>query len=158
METEEDMLNKYRQQAEDPEADYEMDHQSHDHQQQQQQQQQQQHLQPMQAQSSNATHESQSHANLQPHPPITSVSNQPEQMSPATRPSVVRTGASFIFSIFYIFILQLHVAENYNMLTMKIIGRRGRPPGSKNKIPARRKSSPAESKLDEQVCLSILVI
>jgi hypothetical protein len=33
---------------------------------------------------------------------------------------------------------------------MAIIGRRGRPPGSKNKVPARRKSSPSDQKLDEQ--------
>ena len=86
METEDDMLNKYRQ--EDTEADYEMDHQSHDHPQQQ-------HLQPMQAPPP-ASHESQSHPTLQPHPPMTSLPSQPEQMSPAARPGVVRTGALFL--------------------------------------------------------------
>lgn len=74
----------YRQ--DDPEPDYEMDHQPQD------QQQQQQHMPSMQGPT--ATHESQTHANLQPHPPITSVSQQPEQMSPATRPGVIRTGKS----------------------------------------------------------------
>jgi hypothetical protein len=39
---------------------------------------------------------------------------------------------------------------------MEIIGRRGRPPGSKNKIPARRKSSPSEQKLEDQVAQKIL--
>ena len=73
----------YRQ--DDPEPDYEMDHQPQD-------QQQQPHMHSMQAPT--ATHESQTHANLQPHPPITSVSQQPEQMSPATRPGVIRTGKS----------------------------------------------------------------
>ena len=73
-----DNIMKYRQ--EEPEPDYEMDHQSQDHQQQQ-------HLQTMQAPA-----ESQTHANLQAHPPITSVSNQAEQMSPAARPGVIRTG------------------------------------------------------------------
>jgi hypothetical protein len=86
MDTEEDMLNKYRQDETDP--DYEMDHQSHDHPQQQ-------HLQTMQAPPT-ASHESQTHANLQPHPPMTSLPSQPEQMSPATRPGVIRTGALFL--------------------------------------------------------------
>jgi hypothetical protein len=89
METEDNMLTKYRQ--EDPEPDYEMDHhQSQDHPQQQQQQ----HMQSMQAPS--VSHESQTHAALQQqqHPPIAAVSTQPEQMSPATRPGVIRTGMS----------------------------------------------------------------
>jgi len=87
METDDGMLNKYRQ--DDPEADYEMDHQSQDHPQQQQPQ----HMQQMQAPS--ASHESQTHASLQSLPPIAAVSNQPEQMSPATRPTGIRTGKFF---------------------------------------------------------------
>jgi hypothetical protein len=79
LETDDNIL-KYRQ--DEPEPDYEMDHQSQDPQQQQMQQ--------MQAQT--ASHESQTHANLQPHPPIATISTQPEQMSPATRPGVIRTG------------------------------------------------------------------
>jgi hypothetical protein len=71
----------------DTDPDYEMDQQTHDHQQQ--------HLQAMQAPA--APQESQSHANLQSHPPLTAGSNPPEQMSPATRPGVVRTGTSSIF-------------------------------------------------------------
>lgn len=86
LEAEENILTKYRQ--EDPEPDYEMDHQSQDHQQQQQQQ----HMQSMQGPA--VTHESQTHANLQQHPPITTVSTQPEQMSPTTRPGGIRTGIS----------------------------------------------------------------
>jgi hypothetical protein len=43
-----------------------------------------------------ASHESQSHPTLQPHPPMTSLPPQPEQMSPAARPGVVRTGALFL--------------------------------------------------------------
>jgi len=86
METDEELLNKYR--PDDPEPDYEMDHQSQDHPQQQQ------HLQSMQAPPT-ASHESQAHATLQPHTPMTSLPSQPEQMSPATRPGVVRTGALF---------------------------------------------------------------
>jgi len=74
----ENMLTKYRQ--EDPEPDYEMDQ---DHQQQQ-------HMQSMQAPT--GQQESQSHASLQHHPPITSLSAQPESMSPATRPGGIRTG------------------------------------------------------------------
>jgi hypothetical protein len=89
-----------------------MDHQSQDHPQQQQ------HLQSMQAPPT-ASHESQAHATLQPHTPMTALPSQPEQMSPATRPGVVRTG------------------------------RRGRPPGSKNKVPTRRKPSPSDQKLDD---------
>jgi hypothetical protein len=92
METDEDLLNKYRQ--DEPDPDYEMDHQSHDHPQQQQQQ----HLQTMQAPPT-ASHESQSHPNLQPHPPMPSLPSQPEQMSPATRPGVIRTGALFFAKI-----------------------------------------------------------
>jgi hypothetical protein len=87
METDDGMLNKYRQ--DDPEPDYEMDHQSQDHPQQQQPQ----HMQQMQAPS--ASHESQTHASLQSLPPIAAVSNQPEQMSPATRPTGIRTGKFF---------------------------------------------------------------
>jgi hypothetical protein len=133
METDDGMLNKYRQ--DDPEPDYEMDHQSQDHPQQQQPQ----HMQQMQAPST--SHESQTHASLQSLPPIAAVSNQSEQMSPATRPTGIRTGKFFtLFSSLYF------------VLIMAIAGRpRGRPPGSKNKIPARRKSSP-EQKLEE-VCL-----
>ena len=37
-----------------------------------------------------------------------------------------------------------------------MIGRRGRPPGSKNKVPARRKSSPSEQKLEDQVAPKVL--
>jgi hypothetical protein len=78
LDTDENLLAKYRQ--EDPDPDYEMDQ---DHQQQQ-------HMPSMQAPI--AQHESQTHANLQQHPPITSVSAQPESMSPATRPGGIRTG------------------------------------------------------------------
>jgi hypothetical protein len=78
-----EMLEKYRQ--DQPPPDYEIDqHQDH-HQQQQQQQ-------LMQVQTHPAQ-ESQTHAPLQP--PVTSISNHPEPMSPATRPSVIKTGASF---------------------------------------------------------------
>jgi len=96
-------------------------------------------MQQMQAPST--SHESQTHASLQSLPPIAAVSNQSEQMSPATRPTGIRTGKFFtLFSSLYF------------VLIMAIAGRpRGRPPGSKNKIPARRKSSP-EQKLEE-VCL-----
>ena len=138
METDDGMLNKYRQ--DEPEPDYEMDHQSQDHPQQQHSQ----HMQQMQAPS--ASHESQTHASLQSLPPIAAISNQPEQMSPATRPTAIRTGkfSSLPFSlIIFSFVL-----------IMAIVGRpRGRPPGSKNKIPARRKSSP-EQKMDEVIFLS----
>jgi len=68
----EDNILKYRQ--EEAATDYELDHTPQDHQQQQQ--------------------------HLQTHPPITSVSTQPEQVSPASRPGVIRTGMSLQFDPF----------------------------------------------------------
>jgi hypothetical protein len=77
----EDALLKYRQ--DDPDDDYEMDHQSQDHRTTHLQQQ-------MQAQ--NVSHESQPHAQLQAHPPMASVPQQQEQMSPANPAVSLRTG------------------------------------------------------------------
>lgn len=81
LDPEENLLNKYRQ--DEPEPDYEIDHQSQDHHQQQS-------MQPLQGTA--VSHESQTNANMQAHPPIASASTQPEQMSPAIRPGVIRTG------------------------------------------------------------------
>jgi hypothetical protein len=71
----------------DTDPDYEMDQQTHDH-----------HQQLQQLQAPSAQQDSQPHQNLQPHPPMPSISNQPEQTSPAIRPGVVRTGTFFTLS------------------------------------------------------------
>jgi hypothetical protein len=151
MEDDGGLLPKFRQ--EDPE-EYERDHQPpppQDHQtpQPQQQPQSAQHTPQLQKQLSqqhsmhsmqgHTPHESQTHAAIQP------MTSQPSNLpnSPANRPTVIRTGRSLTrISIFFFF-------ENY-YLTMAPLGKRGRPPGSKNKVPARRKSSPSE-KLEETV-------
>lgn len=65
----------------DTDPDYEMDQQTHDH-----------HQQLQQLQAPSAQQDSQPHQNLQPHPPMPSISNQPEQTSPVVRPGVIRTG------------------------------------------------------------------
>lgn len=139
VDAETDLLEKYHHRPDQPQPDYEIDQHSD----------QQQHLQSMQAQTQ-PTQESQAHATLQSQQPITSVASQSDPMSPLTRPNVIRSGASISLLLF----LKCENCYFCSRLTDHGIGRRGRPPGSKNKLPSRRKSSPSDQKPEEVISVA----